>query len=54
MLHSNKDRPDLAKILIRSQVAFASSLAVVYLRLALYRLGVGAVYEPARRVSNRT
>jgi hypothetical protein len=42
MLHSRHDRPDLAKTLIQSQVAFAVGLLFVLAKVALYRLGVGS------------
>jgi hypothetical protein len=42
MLHSPHDRPDLAKTLIRSQVAFAVGLLFVHAKVALYRMGVGS------------
>jgi hypothetical protein len=43
MLHSRRDRPDLAAVLVRSQVVFATSMLVVYGRLYLYRFGVCGV-----------
>jgi len=43
LLQSGEDRPDLAGILLRQQINFACSLVVVHFRLALYRLGMGAV-----------
>jgi hypothetical protein len=43
MLQSRRDRPDLAAVLIRSQVVFATSMLVVHARLFCYRLGICAV-----------
>jgi len=43
MLHSRRDRPDLAAVLVRNQVVFATSMLVVYGRLYLYRFGLSGV-----------
>ena len=43
MIQSGGDRPDLASALTRRQLSFASRLAVIYLRLELYSIGIGAV-----------
>lgn len=43
MLHSQHDRPDLAAALIRQQVMFALGVAMVQVRLGLYRWGVCGV-----------
>ncbi|HUI79899.1 MAG TPA: hypothetical protein VLY24_18360 [Bryobacteraceae bacterium] len=43
MLQSQTDRPDLASLLLRSQVAFAISLLKIELRVALYSCGIGTV-----------
>jgi hypothetical protein len=43
MLQSGLDRPDLASVLLHHQVLFASGLAMVQVRLFLYRWGLGTV-----------
>jgi hypothetical protein len=43
MLHSGLDRPDLASVLVHHQLMFASGLAMIQVRLFLYRWGVGTV-----------
>jgi hypothetical protein len=43
MLHSGMDRPDLASVLLHHQLMFASGVAMVQVRLFLYRWGVGTV-----------
>jgi hypothetical protein len=43
MLQSQTDRPDLAALLLRSQVAFACGVLKVQLRVALYSYGIGSV-----------
>jgi hypothetical protein len=43
MLQSRRDRPDLAVVLVRSQMIFAMSMLLVYCRLALYRCGICGV-----------
>ncbi len=43
MIQSRRDRPELATILIRSQVTFATALLLVYARLMFYRLGICGV-----------
>ena len=43
MLQSQHDRPDLAGALIHHQLQFALGMAVVHLRLGLYRMGVCGV-----------
>jgi hypothetical protein len=43
MLQSQTDRPDLAALLLRSQVAFACGVMKVQLRVALYSHGIGTV-----------
>ncbi len=43
MVQSRDDRPDLARTLIRRQVLFAASMAVIHVRLVLYRSGVCGV-----------
>ena len=43
MLQSRRDRPDLAAVLVRNQVVFATSMLVVYGRLYLYRFGLCGV-----------
>ena len=43
MLQAEVDRPDLASILLRSQVRFAAGMVLAQARLALYELGIGHV-----------
>lgn len=43
MLQSQTDRPDLAAMLLRSQVAFAFCLLKIQLRVVLYSYGIGTV-----------
>ena len=43
MLQAGNDRPDLAALLTRSQIAFAWGMALVQARLALYSCGIGRV-----------
>lgn len=43
LVQAAADRPDLASRLIHSQVEFAWSMALVYVRLALYSCGIGTV-----------
>ncbi len=43
LVQVENDRPDLASILIRSQLQFACGVALVELRLALYSCGIGTV-----------
>ncbi len=43
MVQSRHDRPDLAAALLRSQARFAFSMAVVMVRVFLYRCGLGSV-----------
>jgi hypothetical protein len=43
MMQSRQDRPDLAGVLVQHQVMFAGGMAMVYLRLFLYRYGVSGV-----------
>jgi hypothetical protein len=43
MLHSRRDRPDLASVLVHQQVMFECGMAVVSLRLFLYRWGLCGV-----------
>jgi len=43
MLQARDDRPDLASLLLRHQVAFAAGMANVYFRLFLYRWGLCGV-----------
>lgn len=40
MIQARDDRPDLATLLLRRQVAFAAGMAAVYFRLFLYRWGL--------------
>jgi hypothetical protein len=40
MLQSQQDRPDLASVLLRSQVRFAWGIVGIQLRLALYQYGM--------------
>jgi hypothetical protein len=41
MLSAREDRPDLAGVLVRSQIQFACGILVVQCRLVLYQWGVG-------------
>ena len=43
MLHSRQDRPDLARTLVRQQLAFGWGMLVVHCRLFLYRWGLCTV-----------
>jgi hypothetical protein len=43
MLQSQTDRPDLAALLLRSQLAFACGILKVELHVALYSHGIGTV-----------
>ncbi len=43
MLQSRYDRPDLASAIVRHQLAFAFGITLVRIRLAFFRLGLGAV-----------
>ena len=43
MVQSRYDRPDLAALLIRTERAFVLGLMMVYVRVLLYRLGIGTV-----------
>jgi hypothetical protein len=43
MAQSERDRPDLASTLVRSQIAFTFGMAAVQFRLLLYRCGFGRV-----------
>jgi len=43
LVEAAADRPDLASLLVHSQIAFAWSIALVQLRLALYSCGIGTV-----------
>jgi hypothetical protein len=43
MLQSKTDRPDLAALLLRSQIAFASGVVQAQVRVALYGFGIGSV-----------
>ena len=43
MLQSRWDRPDLAAVLVRNQLLFATSMVLVYCRLACYRAGICGV-----------
>jgi hypothetical protein len=43
LLQAGTDRPDLASLLIHSQIAFAWSLMLIHARLALYSCGIGTV-----------
>jgi|SRR5438477_6158648 len=40
MLHSERDRPELAAVLISQQLTFTCALAMVHVRLFLYRWGI--------------
>ncbi len=43
MVHSHSDRPDLARLLVRRQIQFVTSMALIHARLLFYRLGIGSV-----------
>lgn len=43
LVEAAADRPDLASLLIQSHIAFAWSMALVHVRLALYSWGIGTV-----------
>ncbi len=43
LVQSEQDRPDLAAVLVRHQVMFASGLLAVHFRLLLYRWGICTV-----------
>jgi len=43
MVHAKDDRRDLAFVLIRSRLRFAFGMALIQVRLGLYRCGVGTV-----------
>ena len=43
MVQSRHDRPDLAQMLIRRRMRFAASIALVHVRLFLFRWGIGSV-----------
>ena len=43
LAQARDDRPDLAAVLIRRRMAFAAGMAVVHLRMILYRWGIGGV-----------
>ena len=43
MLQSRRDRPDLAAVLVRSQLLFAIGLITVQCRLAFFQAGLGSV-----------
>lgn len=43
MAHATTDRPDLASVLIRSQVSFAGSMILIQVQLMLYDFGIGQV-----------
>lgn len=43
LLQSRHDRPDLAATLVRSQLSFVAGIAIVQVRLVLYRWGICAV-----------
>ena len=43
MLHSNQDRPDLARTLLRQQFQFATGMLNVRCQLFLYRWGLCGV-----------
>jgi hypothetical protein len=45
MVHSNEDRPDLAKALVLNRIAFAIALCRLDLRLRLLSMGLGGVQE---------
>lgn len=43
MVDATEDRPDLANLLLNSQVNFAVSSVMIETRLCLYRFGIGAI-----------
>ena len=43
LVNSRDDRPDLARAMVRRQAAFTASMALVHMRLSLYRWGVCSV-----------
>ena len=43
MVQSKHDRPDLASVLVHSQMAFAYGMMIVDLQVVCYRYGVGTV-----------
>jgi len=43
MLNAGNDRPDLARVLLRSQSEFACGVIVLQVRLAFYSCGIGTV-----------
>ena len=43
MVQSKHDRPDLASVLVRSQITFAWGMMMVQFQLACYRHGLGSV-----------
>jgi hypothetical protein len=43
MLQSEVDRPDLASVLVQQQASFALGMAIVNMRLVLYRWGIAGV-----------
>jgi hypothetical protein len=43
MLQSRRDRPDLAAVLVRNQMLFASAMVLVQVRLLLFQAGLGTV-----------
>jgi hypothetical protein len=42
MVQSGRDRPDLARVLVRSQITFAYRMMTVRFRLVCYRHGLGS------------
>jgi hypothetical protein len=43
MMQADQDRPDLAALLLRSQIAFGWGMLAVQFRVTLYSYGVGTV-----------
>lgn len=43
MMQASEDRPDLAEVLVRTQIAFAWSVLLVQVRVTLFRYGIGKV-----------
>jgi hypothetical protein len=43
MMQANQDRPDLASLLLRSQIAFGWGVLAIQFRATLYSYGVGTV-----------
>jgi hypothetical protein len=43
MVHSNVDRPDLAKLIMKQRFVFAFAMMQVECRLVMFRIGVGSV-----------